>query len=99
MTKQIDELMDIALRLRSASPIFAEEVADELKIATEAALKPGGEPAQLTGATLQTLHNEMEPLSTMENEAQVSAWWKHFAGKVRLKLKKYAPPAQTQTKE
>ncbi len=40
----------------------------------------------ITGASLRRLHDQMEPLASMENEEQVSAWWKHFAGGVRLEL-------------
>jgi hypothetical protein len=53
----------------------------------------------VTEATLRRLHDELEPLSEMENEAQVSAWWKHFAGKVRLELKRATPTAAAHVQE
>ena len=44
-------------------------------------------PNLLTGALLLQLFNEAEvPLSDMPSEADVSSWWKHYAGRVRNAL-------------
>jgi len=74
---------------RSAAP-----QAKAVQIADTPEAEPVQEPVKITGATLRKLHDEMEPLAAMENEEQVSAWWKHFAGRVRLEVRSTATAPQ-----
>jgi hypothetical protein len=47
----------------------------------------------ITGALLRRLFNELEPLAEFETDAEISAWWKHYAGKVRNALRASADAA------
>lgn len=53
-------------------------------------------PTFLTGDLLRRLFNELEvPFSELQTEAEVSAWWKLYAGRVRNALSS-APGEQHQ---
>jgi hypothetical protein len=83
--------------IRSPNPFFSADVDNAITALRTAIEQAEKQEPVVTGKGLRRLHDEMEPLATMEDEEQVSAWWKHFAGKVRLELKRNtSQPQQAQ---